>query len=334
MQTTKVRGNYPTGICLNLCTACNLNCTWCYNQAMPVQFLNIDDFNAFFQNIVRDHIEYITLIGGEPTVHPDFLQILKCLEKKKVYLVSNGIKLSDINFLNSILGFNVQDIAISLKGYDDNSFYQTTCSYDFPKLCEAIHNLQEVDCRVTYSYTYSGCFTLDQMRIFTRFLLQYNIREIVLNDVRLYFDRNGKIIHSKKIDNANLEYMINNLENHGIKVLFKPSNPLCDYNEYFIQKMVEKSCLISRCAIKLKQGVFFSSLLECIPCNEFSSIVLGTFKEEFATYDEFIKLWNSVEVCKFYDELSGCPSSKCSTCNLWTICGGNCILHWMKDWEE
>ena len=39
----------------------------------------------------------MTLIGGEPTIHPQFVEILRKLEKQEVHLFTNAIRFSEKN---------------------------------------------------------------------------------------------------------------------------------------------------------------------------------------------------------------------------------------------
>lgn len=71
---------------LNITSLCNLKCYWCHNQSQHGTGLEVNKFNRFFENIIKDHISCVTLIGGEPTVHPEFFDFLEIL-KINIYIL-------------------------------------------------------------------------------------------------------------------------------------------------------------------------------------------------------------------------------------------------------
>lgn len=123
----------PRGITANLnfvqweiSGQCNLKCKHCYNK----NFINklelstqkcksiIDEFDQL--NTIR-----VSISGGEPLLRADLFEILKYLEKKRIYIAaifSNGILLNkdivrEINHLKSNIHF-----ILSLDGIDEDSY--------------------------------------------------------------------------------------------------------------------------------------------------------------------------------------------------------------------
>lgn len=317
----------PQSMCLNLGSACNLRCDWCYNQTKQSSIINYKFFLIFYQTIIKDYIKNITLIGGEPTLHPKFFNILDVLKDKNLYLVTNGLRFSNKKFLENVIQLGVKGISVSLKGYDESSFYRTTQTNDFDQLVAAIRNLVSAEINIKYTYTYSTPLNKTQIRVFIDFLKEQGIRQIIINDVRPYFVETDKVKKNPIV--KDIDTFIMNLNESGIVTYFRPSNPFCKYKDIFIKKLMDQDRILSSCAVKLKQGVFFSDRLELIPCNELSSIVFGTYNKEFETFSELVDLFNSSRIQNFYDNLSGYPQLECKQCHLWRQCGGSCILHWI-----
>ena len=316
----------PQSICLNLCSTCNLRCAWCYNQAKQSSTLSYNSFSDFYQNIVKNYIKNVTLIGGEPTLHPKFFDILDMLKNKNLYLVTNGLIFSDKEFLKDILQLGVKGISVSLKGYDEGSFYRTTQLNSFNQLVTAIKNLVDTEIDVKFTYTYATPLKRTQIQAFIEFLKELKIRQIVINDVRPYFVETD-IVKNPIVDN--IDAFILGLNESGIITFFRPSNPFCKYKDSFIKNLINQGKILSSCAVKLRQGFFFSDRLELIPCNELVSIVFGTYNKDFKTFSELVEFWNTPRIQKFFDNLSGYPKLECKQCDLWRQCGGNCILHWI-----
>lgn len=324
VQTNKY---IPQSISLNLCSLCNMKCNWCYNQARQSSMLYYELFATFYQKIIKNHIKNITLIGGEPTLHPRFLDILDMLKNKNLYLITNGLIFSDKEFLKNVLQLGIEGISISLKGYDESSFYRTTQINGFNQSMSSIRNLLDTKIDVKFTYTYATPLDINQIRIFVNFLKDLGINQIVINDVRPYFQETDKIKKSSIVDNT--DTFILSLCKSGIITYFRPSNPFCQYNDNFIKKLMDQGTILSFCGVKLRQGMFFSDKLELIPCNELPSIVLGTYNKDFSNFLELVNLWNTPRIQTFYENLSGYPQLKCKQCDWWKQCGGSCILHWV-----
>lgn len=302
--------------------------------------LNYADFEVFYERIIQHNIKTVTLIGGEPTIHPNFLQIIKQLKDQQVFLNTNGLMFSDLDFLQDCINIKknsnqqlyessgLESISISLKGYDEESFFNTTQTHDFNRLRRAINNLNTYAVPVAYSYTYAKNMTLPQREKFVSFLNRHQIDTIVLNDVRPYYHADNFISHPNFVDG--LELLTHYLEDANITVYLRLNQPLCMYNQSLINHVVQNQQLISKCAVKSSTGYFFSASLELIPCNELSTIILGKFLSDFNTFVELERLWNTQYIRNFYQKLSGYPDIKCKQCSFWRICGGSCILYWLK----
>lgn len=324
-------------MCLNLSSVCNLECSWCYKQSDKSFFLSLSDFKDFYINIIDNNIDKIVLIGGEPTIHPDFISLLNILANKQIYLTSNGLLFSDKRFLNDCIKTQklirgqlsgIQSISISLKGYDKISFLSTTKVDKFEYLCQAIDNLNNCNIPVTYNYVFSTNISSDERGKFLSFLKKFEISKIIISDARPYISE-GKVIHTNIIDN--LDELFYYLDSNGVTSYFRTNHPLCEYNSKFIEYLLNNNKIISNCALKRCNGYFFSSSLELIPCNELYKVNLGRYKLDFNNFEELNQLWHSQSITNFYQKLSGYPQLNCIKCNMWNICGGNCILHWIKE---
>lgn len=82
-------------------SACNLRCPYCFaqefldeaqNGGKPV-FLSLDDFESRLDFLERSGINEIRLIGGEPTLHPHFPQLIERALRRQKHIVvfSSGL---------------------------------------------------------------------------------------------------------------------------------------------------------------------------------------------------------------------------------------------------
>jgi len=116
---------------LTINRACNLRCNWCYAKMTKFRAEDSMDMSVVQKAIIflKDlSLEAIILIGGEPTIHPNFLRIVDLVKQAgmKVYLVSNVVKFSDEKFLKDSLDAGIESITVSLKASNANDYKKFT----------------------------------------------------------------------------------------------------------------------------------------------------------------------------------------------------------------
>lgn len=103
---------------------CNLKCPYCFADDMIKNdnlTMSLEDYTKLLDFILKNPMDKIGIIGGEPTLHPQFLEILKLTKEKcdqannkhLPILFTNGIELQP--FLPHLKDFNV------LLNYNDPS---------------------------------------------------------------------------------------------------------------------------------------------------------------------------------------------------------------------
>ena len=80
---------------------CNLTCPTCYAESSPTygRHRTLEEIEKMFDIIVANEgtPDVVQISGGEPTVHPDFLEILKIAKSKPIrhlMVNTNGIRIS------------------------------------------------------------------------------------------------------------------------------------------------------------------------------------------------------------------------------------------------
>lgn len=92
---------------------CNLACPTCYANSAPNygRHRTLEEIERMFDIIVANEGEpdVVQISGGEPTVHPDFFEILDIAKKKPIkhlMLNTNGIRIAkDINFVEKLASY-------------------------------------------------------------------------------------------------------------------------------------------------------------------------------------------------------------------------------------
>lgn len=114
--------SYPRRLVLELTNACNLNCVMCGRNAADFK-PTVFDMEVFRSlEPIMDTIEEVTLMGwGEPTIHPDFIEMLKIIDQHSArkYFCSNGMNLKKVK--DAIFDYHVDVFAVSLDGATDET---------------------------------------------------------------------------------------------------------------------------------------------------------------------------------------------------------------------
>lgn len=117
---------------IEITTACNLECPLCYAQAGKGEFLpiqTIEKMMDFFQESEGNNAEILQISGGEPTLHPQIIDILKLAKSKKfkyVMLNTNGLKIAeDESFVSELQQFiGGFEVYLQFDGLKDSTYEQ------------------------------------------------------------------------------------------------------------------------------------------------------------------------------------------------------------------
>jgi len=87
----------PFTVCLWLTDYCNLDCKYCYAKPFSGRRMDSGRVLELVDEFVEMGVFDVTLAGGEPTMHPELLEIVRrCVTGRiRVGLLSNGVSLSD-----------------------------------------------------------------------------------------------------------------------------------------------------------------------------------------------------------------------------------------------
>ncbi|MFC1479582.1 radical SAM protein [Planctomycetota bacterium] len=121
---------------LSITNACNMNCPICftYNRPDRIYHMSVEEINKTIDWIIESSgsVDIIDITGGEPTMHPDIIDILRCCQRPEIGRVtmnSNGIRIAeDPDFcaelaelgIYVVLSFNTfdHDTSIKIHGQD------------------------------------------------------------------------------------------------------------------------------------------------------------------------------------------------------------------------
>ena len=95
------------GVYLAICYCCNEKCRFCpctFKEKTEHRILETEKIMGIVDSLAAERCPNITLSGGEPTLHPDFVELVAYIQAKgiKVTILTNGERLSDESFVQEL----------------------------------------------------------------------------------------------------------------------------------------------------------------------------------------------------------------------------------------
>jgi len=136
---------------------CNLGCSTCYAKSGNGKFLSLEKISEMLDFLIDSEggeAEIVQLSGGEPTTHPEIIEIIELARSKKIrYLMlnTNGIIIAeDEEFVKKLSKFKGGfEIYLQFDGFDPK-IYSHLRGKDISKIKQkAIENLNKYDIPLT-----------------------------------------------------------------------------------------------------------------------------------------------------------------------------------------
>jgi MoaA/NifB/PqqE/SkfB family radical SAM enzyme len=109
----------PNNITLQLTKRCNLNCKHCYSLKEYNSIdMSVNAVESLLSNLTVFKMSNITILGGEPFLHPQIFDILELSMRYNIFpdIVSNG--LIENTIFKKLLDIGIEKIAFSLDGLE------------------------------------------------------------------------------------------------------------------------------------------------------------------------------------------------------------------------
>jgi uncharacterized radical SAM superfamily Fe-S cluster-containing enzyme len=140
---------------VTITSACNLRCPICYvhNKNADAYHMSKEELGAILDHLAADHggtIDLLNLTGGDPTLHPELLELLELCHAKGIHRVSictNGIRLAeDEDFVQRLAALDAR-IALSFQSFDADVDYdlQGARLLDLKRRCMDLLEKHDVD---------------------------------------------------------------------------------------------------------------------------------------------------------------------------------------------
>lgn len=319
---------------LTINRACNLKCHWCYAKNAPIQDMQLQDAKSVIDFLPQIGVKDLVLIGGEPTIYKYLNDLL--LEAKtcniSTGIVTNGVVLKNKEYLNRLIDSGVSHFGVSLKGYNRDSFCETTDCDCYTDVLTAITNLSKA------GIPFSVSFVLTEDNICNIHLGIKDALNAGAKRIRLSFCYDFEVCRSDEHTSPNPHklaalfqqyYPLMNDACNGNLGLFQ-SLPFCVFDQEFIDLLDRRNQLTSVCQVLQKSGLVIDTDLSIIPCNAMYDFKIGRFGSDFYNEETFEAFWSSQHISHFYDKLRALPDLACAMCESYANCGGGCVSNWFN----
>lgn len=294
-----------------LTNGCNLRCKHCYLSAgeKKEKELTVDEWKNVLLQFSKNGGRTVCLSGGEPLVYKGFDLLIKYAKELgfEVKLNTNGILWTDsmINKLHPYL----DEIQISLDGYDEETNSIIRGKGFFDKIYSTIISFAKANVKVKVATTLD--LTLlendnikDEYKNLCRRIEKDSGREdIIFALTKRLID--GRNIHLSEDENEKYEKKVREIEDYANEGLGAIS---------FITA-VDRNTIVRGCGIG---SLTISPNGDVSACNMPSKLgIIGNIKDE--SLDKYIE-----EGKRIFKKSAIENISECSNCHLRYICGGGC----------
>lgn len=324
---------YTTWLTVN--RQCNLHCYWCYqgDLLLSKDRMSLELANTLVNLSIGMGTQKFILIGGEPTIHPDFLEIVRECRAMEVGLLTNGITLSSRGFCKRVEEAGVTSVAVSLKGASEED-YMNSCGnkHAFGKVMRAIENLERGGMKHHVSITVSHSIAThweETLRV---------IRECGASEFAFSFERPVVTAKDVSFDDRMLPHeivpfiektMYPSLKETGKDFSFDVAFPLCHFSPGFLEKAHAEGHTVAACQLLLGNGIIFDPNGRVLACNHMYDHPIGEYGKDFRTLEEMNAWRDSPRIQKFYELASAPPGARCGNCSDWSSCGAGCRIFWL-----
>ena len=133
---------------VHLTDLCNSECVFCVvgSPFFKVDSVRYDDVVRFLRANAAKGFSVVNFHGGEPTIHPRFLEVLRLvrdLKYPRIHLQTNAVKLADRSFALELIDLGVTKFIISLHGATAATQDSQTFTRDgFTRTIQGIRNVK------------------------------------------------------------------------------------------------------------------------------------------------------------------------------------------------
>jgi molybdenum cofactor biosynthesis enzyme MoaA len=116
--------NHFSDVMVDITHQCNMNCKNCYIPNRNIPDMDVDRMIEAISNFPERTM--IRVVGAEPTVRKDLPEIISKIRETghRATLLTNGLKLGNNNYVETLKEAGLNHVYLSLNGVDDDEWYE------------------------------------------------------------------------------------------------------------------------------------------------------------------------------------------------------------------
>lgn len=308
----------PYRMDLALTYRCNNRCIHCYAGG-PRQTgeLTTEEWLQVIDKLRALGIPQVVFTGGEPTLRDDLATLIAYTQKTGLVsgLVTNGRKLKDKAYLQSLIDAGLDHVQITVESHDPKVHDRITGTSGSWR--ETIRGLKNALASPIYtvSNTTLSQYNVDDVEATIEFLNGLGVKQFACNSL-IYSGKAPEVAESFALEEARLEPVLNRIKDKagrlGIEFTWYTPTEYCEVSPLQLELGI-KSCSACRINMAIEPDG------TVIPCQSYSIAPLGNILK-----DSWKKIWQN-PICLKLRERKYAPD-KCYQCPSLNICGAGCPL--------
>jgi radical SAM protein with 4Fe4S-binding SPASM domain len=311
----------PYKIDLALTYGCNNQCPHCYNEAGRLNMLSLplEKWKVVLDKVAEIGIPHVILTGGEATLHPDFLEIVRYADQlgMVVGLNSNGRYLANRDFMARTARAGLNHVQITLGSCYPEIHDSMMGAKSFHQTVKGITSAIESGVHVITNTTLINS-NLDHVEEITDFIYDKGIRTFAMNGM---IHSGGGFENPEAISEHRLLPLLASIKQYadskGMRFLWYTPTEYCRFSPFEIGIGV-KRCNAGEYSVCVEPNG------DVLPCQSYY-VPAGNLID-----DDWDKIWNSDLFRSFRDRKfdpagAGLPE-KCWDCPDYSVCGGGCRI--------
>lgn len=320
---------------------CNNKCIWCYEEGQIAKTMSRELSFEIIDFLNELGINSLSLIGGEPTLHPNIFEIISYSKNKGINsgLVTNGRKLSDKNFLEKLVNAGMKGVGISIEGFNPETHDNITrVKGSYTETIKGIENCIEIKVHTVTTTTICK-ENVDYLENIINVLSEKGVKDIGFNICTPSPNTKNESCINPKEASKLIEKLYLYGKGKDVRIKSITSLPICNIYSEVREEMLSQRLLNQFCQMYTGSGFAVDPEGKILPCVHWPEHPIGSILEKCSviSVDKFINFWENPEELpyKLRKFLLKYPSQKCAEdTKHWGNCIGGCPLFWIYNEPE
>jgi radical SAM protein with 4Fe4S-binding SPASM domain len=329
MEKAIATARVPDKMTLLVTHRCNQRCEFCFDAsnvlcALKSEDMNLETLDAVLTSLkdsVADSKAFnITLSGGEPTIHPHFIDMVARVSDAgfPVTILTNGQRFANEGFLDAVLKYNIWNLQFSIEGASADVHDRRVGHHGaFDRLVRAIKNARDRRVRFITNSTMTGT-SIDEMYRLIDFLDELGVLKMNIgNTLPECAARNWNVMMQYPVVVELAERLTLYAFTKRIAFSFITPLPLCLKEGRQISN--PSVCSAGRYSLVIEPD---GKIKPCSVCAGFedelpSALALGAFNDVYSRMDALVPRFVTDSI-----------PEQCRACSRFFACKGACPLYW------